>query len=191
MHSTTCRRSMRTSLNAYMAGLAGSDTLICLTAIPLYSMMIHECDITWVSNVHTVITKVLFPLSRLAQAYSIYVLAGVAYNQCVVQTHLNDLVLFNLGRTRCPSDSYCCCRRWRRHCAPGGRRVRSRVHAHTRVYRALFCKLSVARHAQFVLFFVCALYTAPHAFELEAFTCRHPRQPHVHVQRLRPTAFRA
>ena len=64
---------MRNSLNAYLCGLALSDGVVCASSVLIYwGKTVADCS-AWAITLYTRIVPILFPVSRIAQAFSIYV----------------------------------------------------------------------------------------------------------------------
>jgi hypothetical protein len=72
-----------TSMNAYLCALALSDALIVITAVLLYSLTTIECVHPIVSNVHSRLALIAFPLSTFAQTFSVYMTMAAAVDCCI------------------------------------------------------------------------------------------------------------
>jgi hypothetical protein len=79
------RPRMRHSINFYLCALATSDMFIATTAMSLYSLLMMECSGPMVSNLHSFLAPIMYPLSTIVQTCSVYFTLAAAID-CFVST---------------------------------------------------------------------------------------------------------
>lgn len=85
------RRSMRSSMNLYLAALAFSDITIIVTAFFLFSVESMRRRSFLFANIFAILSPVAFPLGLAAQTLSVYFTIAAALD-CFVHVFASDVI---------------------------------------------------------------------------------------------------